>query len=369
MSQKLTVLDLKAPSSRIAAALNICADDERFMAWLNEAEERMLNQGRWLGSVQEAQFCITNNCVVFPREIAIVEKAKLCGYPIDTVNGWSSYTRMVANPQPCSACSRCSGSDMFCAEGHLQLHIKEAGAASFSTTLGVNKKIRSYVGHASDVGKKIIYQGTDKNGVWVRTLIGGVMSDGEQVTLASPFVDTTTIWGPGAPTAVIKDATVQRVLVYELNTDTSAERQIATYEPDETRPLYRVGYLPHANSIHCGCTINGTNTKTLTCQVSLQHVPLVSDNDWLILQNPSAYKSAMIAMKAYEDGEAAKGDYYFYGSSAPSRNARGVVRVVNRGGAIPLLQAELRKATGDRTNAYVRLDESASSVREMLGFI
>ncbi|PTG43332.1 hypothetical protein BUY09_11605 [Staphylococcus chromogenes] len=103
--------------------------------------------------------------------------------------------------------------------------------------------------------------------------------------------------------------------------------------------------------------------------MSLQHVELRAPGDWLVLQNLSAYKAAMMAVKAWEEGDAAKGDFYFYGTSGPSSNGRGVLRVVNRGGAIPLLNAELRKMTSDRTAAYVYVDETEKYPRTMAGFI
>ena len=43
MSQLLTVLNLK--NSRIPAQLSVCKDDERFMQWLNSAQELMLANG------------------------------------------------------------------------------------------------------------------------------------------------------------------------------------------------------------------------------------------------------------------------------------------------------------------------------------
>jgi hypothetical protein len=247
--------------------------------------------------------------------------------------------------------------------------MKEGDVASFSTTRGENKVIRTYPTDTNDVGKKIIYQGNDSNGIWVRTEIDGVMSDGEQVTLALPFVDTTTVWGPGAPVAVVKEVTQLRVLVYSYDTVEAVERALADYEPGETRPTYLSSYIPNLRSARVGgCTRDGTDTTTITALASLQHVPFTSPGDWLILQNLPAYKAAMMAVKFYEEGDVGRGDYYFYGTQAQSKNGRGVMRVVNRGGAIPLLQAELRKNSSDRVSAFVYLEETNRQVRDMAGF-
>lgn len=369
MSLLLTVANLRA--SRIAAMLTICEhDDPRFLQWLNEAEELMLAQGRWWGSVKEAQFCVSEGCITWPREVAVVEQVAVCGQPIQINNSWYQYQRNLACVSQCSGCgsaSRCVPGVWNC--GHLRM-IEQGTAASFSTTRGQNKTLRTYVSNLSDVGKKITFQGYDKNGIWVRTQVGGVWIDGEQVTLANPFVDTVTVWNPGAPTGVLKEVTNQRVLVYEHNVDTDLDRQIAIYQPGETHPMYRVSFIPGFDKVRCGgCSPHdATPPRTVNAIVSLQHVELVNDEDWLIFTNLSAYKAAMMAVAAWEVGDAAKGNYYFYGTQNSPSNARGSMRVVNRGGTIPLLAAELRKQTGDRTDAYVYLDETNRFQRDMIGF-
>lgn len=367
MSQLLTVANLKA--SRIPAQLTVCADDPRFLQWTNEAQELMLAQGRWWGSVKEVQFCVSDGCITWPREVAVIEQVAVCGQPIRINSMWYQYQRNLACVSHCDGCSTTSRGSIGASCNHLRM-IEHGTAASFATTLGQNKTLRTYVSNLADVGRKITFQGYDKNGIWVRTQVAGLWIDGEQVTLANPFVDTITVWNPGAPTGVLKAPTVQRVLVYEHNIDTDMDRQIATYQPSETHPIYRVSFVPGFKNVKCcGCsTTDATPPRTVNAIVSLQHIPLESDNDWLLFTNLSAYKAAMMAVVAWEVGDAAKGNFYFYGTQAGPSNARGAMRVVNRGGAIPLLAAELRKMTGDRTDAYVYLDETNRFQRDMIGF-
>ena len=243
---------------------------------------------------------------------------------------------------------------------------------SYRSILGENKVIRTYPTHASDAGKTVIYQGYDENGIWVRTQVAGSWIDGEQVTLALPFVDTVTVWQAGAPLGVIKQTTNQRVLVYSYDTVTTTEVQLAIYQPNETRPMYRQTFIPDFDQIKCcGCEDDedGDQRRTVTALVSLQHVPLVHNNDFLLFQNLGAYTMAMQAAKLWEDPNTyAQGNWYFYGTQANARNGRGVERVVNRGAAIPMLVAELRKMTGDRTNAWIYCDETDRPVRDMAGF-
>lgn len=362
MSQRLTVADIRDDEKyRICTALNVCPDDSRILSWLNEAEERMINQGRWWGTVPEVQFCVDDQgCFAFPREVASLERIAVNGNNIQIENGWFPYTRLLSKVPLCDSCSSCSGNGggACCNAGHYQMTEKNGTMASFATTLGgANKILRTYLTDLADVGKKITYQSNDKNNIWTT----------EQVTLASPFADTTTIWGAGAPAGVVKEVTQGRVLVYEYDTVTGAEIQLADYQPGETKPMYRIGYIPGLK--HMGCNGCCSTRKTLTGIASLQHVQLVSEGDWLLMQNVAAYKSAMIAVKAWEEGDVAKANYYFYGYQSSSSNIRGPLRVVNRGGTIPLLKAELRKMTSDRLNAYIYADETDRFPRQMRGFI
>src|SRR5947209_8501624 len=101
MSTRLLVSDLQDDRQfRIPTALNICPDDDRFFAWLNLAEDMMLNQGRWYGSIVESQFCVRDGCLTFPRQVAAVEQIAVNGQPLDIENGFYGFTRLLANLKP-----------------------------------------------------------------------------------------------------------------------------------------------------------------------------------------------------------------------------------------------------------------------------
>src|SRR5690348_16511891 len=148
MAQRLTVADIRNDAKyRIPTTLGICPTDSRLLAWANVADEAMANQGRWWGSIWEAQFCVNSGCLTFPREVATVEQVAICGIPMDYENGWYSYTRQIATLQQCNSCSTTSTSSTCstrCSCGHLQMREKPSFAVSFATTSGANKVIRTY---------------------------------------------------------------------------------------------------------------------------------------------------------------------------------------------------------------------------------
>jgi hypothetical protein len=365
---RLNVASIK--NSRIPAALGLCTTDPRLLQWLNEAQEMMLNQGRWWGSIQRAQFCVEDGCLVFPREVENIEKIAVNGQPISIVTNWYSFTNTLATVQQCASgsCSTGCGTGVVRPQyacGHMYAE-DHGSAVSFNTTKGVDKVLRFYPSNVADVGKKIIVQGYDSNNIWVRTVIAGSVQDGEEVTLSSPYVDTVTEWYPGSPTGIIKEATSYLVRMYSYDTSTTLEVALGVYEPDTTLPSYRKLFLPGLSNFE-GCGTD-CSTRTVTALVKLAHVTLVNDNDWLLFENLNAYKAAMMAMKAQEEGDYPRYLFNFFGTQATPSNARGSMRVVNRGGAIPLLAAELRSKTGDRTDVYVHHEATNRLPYALIGF-
>lgn len=356
MPQRLRVKNIQ-DNADILADLNICADDPRLYRWIDAFEQQALVWGRWWGTTQLVQFCLTDSgCIVLPRQIATIEAANLGARHTPLRNGWYDFVR------PHSLCEASSCSDRNCGCGCGAVNIFESGmVASFKTTAN-NTKVRVYPGNAADVGKKIIFQGKDSNGIWVRTTIDGTRQDGEQVTLALPFVDTVTVWGAGAPFRVIKEATQYRVLVYSVTNDADAtETQLADYEPSETEPAYRrvnvEGYRQCETSDAC------CSTQSLTAIVSLDKIPVQTPNDWLLFTNPESYRLGLKSIQARKDNPALA-DALMFGSPRPAKNRMGASAYSDGMSALSILRAELRKYTSDTTSVNIQTDET-----NLIGFL
>lgn len=363
MSQRLRFQSL-INQYRVEAVLGQCASDAsglaNLMKWATAFQNRAANQGRWWGSTQLAQFCVQASCgqacIVLPREVAVVEAASLNGTPVNVQNMWGQFIR----PHVPSACGGCdSGFTCRCGCGCGVPQLQDDGLVPTFGVTAAGDTIRFYPAQAADVGKKIVVQGNDANGIWVRSVIDGVVQDGEQVTLALPFAETVNTWAVGAPTAVYKEVTAYRVLAFATDADDN-ERQIADYQPDETDPAYRRMRLVGAWSRR-SC---GGADSTLRAIVSLQALPITGLNDWLLFTNGTAYLDGMLSEKHRESGDLAMADALFFGQPRPARNARGVLRNAVGSGAIAQLESELRKITGDVTS--VRVQRSGLS---LVGFV
>lgn len=333
--------------------LNLSSTDPRLYQYINTFQERALSYGRWWGTTQLATFCITNGCIVLPREVAVIEALTLNGVPLQPRNQWYAFVTAHAptlcgsancSPGLYSGCGCGCGCGPFVSEDRLQV-------TSFATTTA-GQKIRFYF-NAADIGKKVIVQGRNDSGVWVRSSFGGSVQDGEQVTFAQTggqnYTDTTTEWAVGNPAAIIKEVTSYAVLMYAVDEDGTVAQQLARYQPDETHPSYRRFYLPNFST-----TCGEDGESTVKAIVSLNHVPVRTANDWLLFQNIAAYEDGTMAVRYWREGNRPQGDAYFFGLNGPSRSRRGDVATVKMSGALPTLQAELRKMTGDQTTVQVR---------------
>lgn len=365
MSMRLRYRDIM--NSRIPAKVGACSDSTELMQWCSDFQERASNYGRWWGSTQIAQFCVTQSgcggaCIVLPREVAEIEAANLNGVPMNVQNMWGQFDRphLSFNQSSNSGAPNCSGGatgwrcGCGCGCAGVPQMEDEGCVPSFSVT-AAGQKIRLYPASSADVGKFVVIQGNDSNGIWVRTeFANGSIQDGEQVALTLPFAETATTWGAGAPMALYKDVTTYRVLMFAVeDEDTDALRQLAEYEPSETNPTYRKKRIP---GLRANCGTGCGNRSTLRCVVSLQHVPITGPDDWLLFANLPAYSDGILAEKYYENGDGAAADAYFFGNPRPARNARGVLRVAVGQGALGQLESELRKQTGDKSTVRVQRD-------------
>lgn len=344
---KTTVSTIR--NSRIPANLGICPSDERLLLWLNEAREQLINRavGGWWGQTVRAKFCLDNGCIVWPREVGFIHALSVCGKPIAVRNGWWQFIENLNHVENCDSCAcGCQCNEV------PNMQWDETTVPTNSPIAGTDKTIRVYPSDIADAGKTMIFQGYDKNGIWVRTTIGGVVSDGERVTLALPYVDTVTEWQPGSPTGVIREATKYRVLVYEHDTVADTDRLISTYQPDETLPNYRRSIIPGLSGTTCSarCCDCDDELPAVEAIVKLAYAPVSADNDWVYPGNTLALKAAMMSRKRDEE-----------------QDDTGAEVMLQKG--LRELRLEHRANTGDIQHVYVNINKSAPLSLLTRGFI
>lgn len=303
---KATLYDVRY-RSRIPAAIGACPDDTtRLVAVLNEAQERLLYEGKFHGTTGRFRFCAVDSCLTFPPQIATPEAISVCGQPTNIRTQWYEYldggfgmrTGQSDSNSVTGGCGSGSGSCGSGVCGCMNEAIYRGEYCTFADIVGTNKKVKLVCDLSSDVGKNVLLLGYDSNFNWVRTNQGGVILDGELVTLAqgAGTISTTmfgSLTGVQFPTA--RDG---QIWAYEYNTTTTVQRLIGQYQAFEINPSYSRYLFP---SISGGVTSEGTCRTTLVELIGkLNFFPVVNDSDYLVIPCIPALKEMCQAINSAE---------------------------------------------------------------------
>jgi len=286
---------LGTAKTRIAKHLNLCATDARTTEYINEAQRRLIESGKWKGTYGKFTICATDGCIAWPRQIEAIESVAVCQNVGTVRNGWFEFVE--------------SGYGLLDNKDNVGYQLLDRGESPTHKDMsGAGKQVRVYAFLDADAGKTVTIQGYDSNNNWVRTLKSGsgstaVYQDGLVVTLVNGYVDTVYDGLPlsfNSITSVSKDVTQGNVQLYELTDSTPTLVDIATYEPDETLPSYRRSLIPSLGGAS-GCA-DGTDTKvSVTVIAKLRFINAVNDTDVLMVSDLYAIKNMAIAIKLEEN--------------------------------------------------------------------
>ena len=257
---KLTLADIK---TNIARIISMSGTDSRVIDYINEA------QGLLFRHRTEQSHGL---------ELETIESLAVGDAPALVRNEWFEFLE--------------SGNGIQDSDDADAMTLIDRGEAClFSDIAGSDKKLRVYSGHTSDADKRLLLQGYDANGDWIRTLDGSTWVDGEYVTLTTTYVDTNSIFSELM--GVQKDETVANVKVYELLPSEGTTRLIAEYQPTEDRPTYR-------RSLIAGLK-DSDETRVVTIMGKLRFVPAKYDTDWLHISSEPAIKEMVLSVRKAEN--------------------------------------------------------------------
>lgn len=282
-------LTLGEAREEVAEAANLCSTDSRVAKYVNKAVRRLIPKGKWVGTMQRYKICTKNACITWPRAIETIEAYAICGVPGKVRNGWFEFLE--------NGPGIFRGSDCGCGGGCVGNQLVDRGEhPAFDDIEGVNKKIRVYADVAQASGS-IILRGYDENGQWIRTLDGGTWIDGEKVTISTTPQLSVKFFSKLVQ--VIKPTTNGPVRLYEYNNDTAVNtKALAYYEADETLPSYRRSYVPgvagHSSGSDC-------EEVSLEVAAKLRFVPVVNDNDFILIGNLPAIVEEVRAVRKLEN--------------------------------------------------------------------
>ena len=263
MNSRLTLAQVRAILYPMVNSAD--PNDPLFLTMLNEVSERYINSGKWKGSVITLKIASSTGVITLPFNYADVLAMTYDGIPYPTFTEFHQYIE--EGPGKVDEALHWPGillslGDNFCTQADPTV----ASTLRVYSSAGDNGKVVRVYGQLNG---DIIY---DTNG-----------NEGEQVTLAAPFVSTTNQYDK--ITGLTKDLTTARV--YLKGWDGTTETLLSTYQPNETVPVY------HRYQ-------TGVCEKEIRIICQRRFIPLVAETDFVIPGNISALRAG-IQSRLFED--------------------------------------------------------------------
>jgi hypothetical protein len=339
----------------------MCSTDPQLLARTNEAQERLLNKGLYAGTYGRYSVCVYGGCITLPREFESILGYNYSGIPAQVYNQWYEFMANGPGMSPIGAwkqlqdrgyvpCFRsiesqkyirvytdliedatptilCRGSDSY----NNRVQTQEDGAYIDGERLNLsagsgNSSVlvsgEAFNDYPDAVGVYAWYTTTNSKPAY-KNLNGYVIyydstetewyvlspdpEVGVILTVSSsvnypwlvewPYATLTELPRTTANAfrsidAINKTATKGWVRVYAVDPTTGSESCIAILAPDETLPQYRRYAIPG---------LERQEGATVTVLAKRKFIPIISDDDDLIVTNLGALKMMAIAIEKEEN--------------------------------------------------------------------
>jgi len=348
----------------------MCADNPQLLARVNEAQERLLNKGLYAGTYGRYSVCVYGGCITLPREFESILGYNFGGSPAQVYNQW--YEFMANGPGMLQAgdwrqlvdrgyvpCFRSLAAQSFI-RIYTDLQEDSTSTILFRGSDTYNDRIQtlengSYidgeqlnlsVNQSGIVVSNFTYSGSGEgaNGVYVYTG-NRTTSNPNFIGYTKPGTTWTVInldgssewsltnldndflvgygpnpwginWTNGVIMTELKNTTVNAfrsidainksptkgwVRVYAVDPTTGSEYCIAILAPDETLPQYRRYAIPG---------FENEEGSAVTVLAKRKFIPVIGDDDDLIVTNLGALKMMAIAIEKEENNNLVEAKIY-----------------------------------------------------------
>jgi hypothetical protein len=309
------------------------ADDPRVIARINEATERLMAGGHWVGMTQELTICAQQQCFTLPRQIESVQEIFILDQSLDVNTGWYSIENPATYVDP---------------DFLNDVVLIDRGEYPTLFDICTPGKLIIYSDYTEAAGDQIRIFGLDATGNEIYTVQNGVYAPGELIALSIAGVTSVNIFSK--ITNMQKPQTLGPVRVYEVDPANATNHvMLAILDPDERVPSYRRYFcndIPLILASDPPIRIRITGKR--------RYLPVFNDTDFLILANTGALRLEMLSLDR-EDGND------FQGSAEFHKRAQ------------DLLQAEAKTYQQDPTRVSYRkaqcLEDEKSFDRGQLGYV
>ncbi|HTQ49258.1 MAG TPA: hypothetical protein VMJ12_01010 [Candidatus Acidoferrales bacterium] len=286
MSSRLRLYDLRL--SDLPEAAGFCVGDIPNLARaVNRAELSLLHckeagDEGWWGTWAEIQFTASRSSpiVILPREVARLEQIDVCGRTIQVNNPFYEYLRFGNGRLGRAHHHRNCGPTQAYSRNNSVTQVEFGPAPQLLTV---------YITNPVDAGKRILLQGLDNSNtpIYTKDVLNRVQ--GVFVTFGFPF--STAPMQFNQLTGVQKDITEGEVQVFQVDPISGAQVLLLTMQPTEQTAWYR---RYHLDPLPWNCCHNQPaippeqNQVTCTAIAMLEHIDVMVDTDYLLIQEPNA---------------------------------------------------------------------------------
>jgi hypothetical protein len=335
----------------------MCATDPQLLARTNEAQERLLNKGLYAGTYGRYSVCVYGGCITLPREFESILGYNFQGAPAQVYNQWYEFMANGPGIAPAGAwrqlldrgyvpCFRSieaqkyirvytdliedststilfRGSDTYNNRiqtqedgGYIEGERLNLSAGSGNSSVLVSGFVTTATSEANGVyafyttiNSKPAYKNlngwtvANDGSNWQFLEPDGAVETSSASNSDYPWQETftgltltelprTTVNAFRSIDAINKTATKGWVRVYAVDPVTGSESCIAILAPDETLPQYRRYAIPGFES---------AEGSTVTVLAKRKFIPIITDDDDLIVTNLGALKMMAIAIEKEEN--------------------------------------------------------------------
>jgi hypothetical protein len=291
----LTFGELK--TSRVLQIASAPPDSPEFASLVNAAIRQLLTRGNWWSTVQPMEGCVTDHCVVWPRYVATVLAVNAGNRHTELANRWYRFL-------PWDSSNIGWACDYFQHGRGGNITAEMDGTIPVFNPIACNAGmyLQFFIDNATDVGSTITIFGIDSKGQVIRTQRSdGTWQEGIELTLTMPYVQTPMLIRKVA--RVVKDLTNGMVRGYQwdgvsLSGTSPLLLDLCSYSPAETSPQYLHSRLHGFRSHNACCAFT-----RITALVKLGYVPVVNDDDLVLIENEDAIRDMVKAIKQKEAGD------------------------------------------------------------------
>jgi len=270
-------------ASRLPGIIGECAENVYVLRNLvNEAQERLLTDplapdtGWWGGHARMVfNATVTNRqaYITTPQEVARLTDMSLCSSVTEIKNDFYEFQQFGTGLRDATTCCGqvCRGLEAF-----------ERDNVPTLTELIGTKLITAYMSDDADAGQQVVIQGLDQNGFPVTQIDTNTFRTtlGEHMFLTVPLITSANQFK--SVTGIMKNVTLGRVDFIQTDPTTGEELPLSSMEPGEITANYRRYFL---SGLPTKCYGALTGTVQVTALAKLDLVPVLNDQDYLLIQS------------------------------------------------------------------------------------